>query len=75
MNRPRITFRIQNYHYRTEIVRTQNGTRRRRKRVNTHFATSEFRYEQWADGSPDESAIAEAAKRMAMSRLECEKDF
>lgn len=80
MGRPIVKYHIQNYHYelrtRTVAHRVSDGRGGTRteytnetywERVNTHFATEEYRYNnsfngfhryfEWADCSPDSSCI------------------
>jgi len=55
--RIRIIFHIQNYHYKIVVThwtdnKGRRHTRRRRVRVNTHYACREMVYSQWADSAP-----------------------
>ncbi len=62
MQRPDISFHIQNYHHEWRKRRVKRGkkwvTKRERVRVNTHAATEPFYFGQWTDTSADPMSIS-----------------
>ena len=87
MQRPIITFHIQNYHYElrtrrvAETHRDSNGnthttyrTETYWERVNTHRASGDFLYTQWADTSPNPQCL-EYVKQFHLTRLRMYKHF
>jgi hypothetical protein len=54
---PIVIMGIQNYHIETRRVRTKNGTRTQRVRVDTHRAEGDYDFSEWKDISPPPSAL------------------
>jgi hypothetical protein len=83
MSRPIIKFTIQNYHYetriRTEHYTDNEGNRKtrvvtERVRVNTHYASEHFRYNQWTDTSADPASL-QYLEELKLTRLKFYKIF
>jgi hypothetical protein len=59
---PKVTFRIQCYHYETRIHTSTDSegkttTTTSQERVNTHYATDSFAFSTWQDHSPPASVL------------------
>jgi len=59
---PKVVFYIQNYHYKTvrETYTDAEGnrkTRRKRVRVNTHYAEKNYKYKKWVDLTPPQEGL------------------
>ena len=74
-SRPKIMMTIQNYHYETRTTGTGRNRRTTRVRVNTHKASSEFRYVEWSDDSSSEYALQSVVDKIKLTRLEVRKNF
>jgi hypothetical protein len=48
---------IQNYHMETRRVKTKNGYRTQRVRVDTHRAEDDYSFTEWKDLSPPASSL------------------
>lgn len=70
---PSVSMVIQNYHYVTRRVKTKNGYRTSRHRVNTHRHEHHMSIPQWMDQSPTVSTL-NYLEVIAMTRLRIKRD-
>ena len=68
--RPIETWSISCYHYESR----GSGKKRRRVKVTTHTATKQFRYKEWQDKSPAETAL-DFVKHFHLNRVQFQTEF
>jgi hypothetical protein len=70
---PAVSMTIQNYHYVTRRVKTKNGYRTERRRVNTHRHTHVMHIPAWVDRSPPVTTL-NYLEVLNMCRLRIKRD-